>query len=77
MLSKANTEAWTHYISEKIQQSIDRKSQMTLVFAAFIAVLREGAELILFYKASFSGDMNSSVATSMMTADAPDSGCSM
>ena len=46
MLSKADTEAWTHYISEKVQQSIDRKSQMTLVFAAFIAVLREGAELI-------------------------------
>ena len=59
MLSKADTEAWTHYISEKVQQSIDRKSQMTLVFAAFIAVLREGAELILFYKASFSGGMNS------------------
>ena len=33
--------------------------QMTFVFAAFIAVLREGAELILFYKASFSGGMNS------------------
>ena len=59
MLSKAETEAWTHYINEKVQQSIDRKSQMTLVFAAFIAVLREGAELILFYKASFSGGMNS------------------
>lgn len=59
MLSKADTEAWTHYINEKVQQSIDRKSQMTLVFAAFIAVLREGAELILFYKASFSGGMNS------------------
>ena len=59
MLSKADTEAWTHYINEKVQQSIDRKSQMTLVLAAFIAVLREGAELILFYKASFSGGMNS------------------
>ena len=35
MLSKADTEAWTHYINEKVQQSIDRKSQMTLVFAAF------------------------------------------
>lgn len=59
MLSKADTEAWTSYISGKVQQSIDRRSQMTLVFAAFIAVLREGAELILFYKAAFSGGMNS------------------
>lgn len=59
MLSKADTEAWTSYISDKVQQSIDRRSQMTLVFAAFIAVLREGAELILFYKAAFSGGMNS------------------
>ena len=29
-----------------------------MVFAAFLAVLREGAELILFYKASFSGGRN-------------------
>lgn len=59
MLSKADTEAWTQYISDKVQQSIDRRSQMTLVFAAFIAVLREGAELILFYKAAFAGGMSS------------------
>ncbi|PIE53852.1 MAG: iron permease [Dethiosulfovibrio peptidovorans] len=59
MLSKSETEAWTEYISDKVQQSIDRRSQMTLVFAAFIAVMREGAELILFYKAAFSGGMSS------------------
>lgn len=59
MLSKADTETWTQYISDKVQQSIDRRSQITLVFAAFIAVLREGAELILFYKAAFAGGMSS------------------
>lgn len=58
MLSKSDTEKWKHYIDDKVQQSIDKKSQATLVFAAFLAVLREGAELILFYKAAFSGGMN-------------------
>lgn len=54
MLSKSEAEAWQKYIDDKVQQSIDKKSQATLVFAAFLAVLREGAELILFYKAAFS-----------------------
>ena len=48
MLSKADNIAWENYISGKVQQSIDKKSQWTLIFAAFIAVMREGAELILF-----------------------------
>ena len=38
MLSKADTIAWENYISGKVQQSIDSKSQWTLIFAAFIAV---------------------------------------
>ena len=58
MLSKADTIAWENYISGKVQQSIDSKSQWTLIFAAFIAVMREGAELILFYSASFTGGMS-------------------
>ena len=59
MLSKADTIAWENYISGKVQQSIDSKSQWTLIFAAFIAVMREGAELILFYSAAFTGGMSS------------------
>ncbi|MCI7403446.1 MAG: FTR1 family iron permease, partial [Pyramidobacter sp.] len=59
MLSKADTERWENYIGGKVRQSIDSKSQWTLIFAAFIAVMREGAELILFYKAAFTGGMNS------------------
>lgn len=58
MLSKADTIAWENYISGKVQQSIDSKSQWTLIFAAFIAVMREGAELILFYEAAFTGGMS-------------------
>ncbi len=59
MLHKSEAEAWQRYINEKVERSIDSKSAGTLVFAAFLAVLREGAELILFYKASFSSGMNS------------------
>ncbi len=59
MLHKSEAEAWQNYINEKVESSIDNKSAGTLVFAAFLAVLREGAELILFYKASFSSGMNS------------------
>lgn len=59
MLSKSDTERWESYIGGKVRQSIDSKSRLTLVFAAFIAVMREGAELILFYKAAFTGGMNS------------------
>ena len=58
ILSKSEEEAWENYIQTKVQKSIDNKSKWTLVFAAFLAVLREGAELILFYKASFSGGRN-------------------
>ncbi len=61
MLHKSETMAWQKYINDKVEQSvsgIDKRSTNTLVFAAFLAVLREGAELILFYKASFSAGMN-------------------
>ncbi len=58
MLHKSEAEAWQNYINQKVEQSIDKKNANALVFAAFLAVLREGAELILFYKAAFSGGMS-------------------
>lgn len=54
ILSKSEEEAWENYIQSKVQKSIDNKSKLALVFAAFLAVLREGAELVLFYQAAFS-----------------------
>ncbi len=59
MLSKSEHVAFEKYIDEKVASSIDNKSKWTLVFAAFLAVLREGAELILFYKAAFASGMSS------------------
>lgn len=59
ILSKSSEEKWDDFIQGKVKSSIDKKSQNTLVFAAFLAVFREGAELILFYKAAFAGGQNS------------------
>ncbi|MDR2767670.1 MAG: FTR1 family iron permease [Treponema sp.] len=51
MVSKAEAEAWSGYIEGKVQAGINRGSLFSLAFAAFLAVFREGAEVILFYQA--------------------------
>jgi high-affinity iron transporter len=51
MVSKAESAAWTSYIEGKVQSSVTSGSVFSLAFAAFLAVFREGAETILFYKA--------------------------
>ncbi|MDR0652703.1 MAG: FTR1 family iron permease [Synergistaceae bacterium] len=53
MVSKAESEAWKHYIEGKVQTAIETGSQFALGAAAFLAVFREGAETILFYQALF------------------------
>ena len=50
MLSKADTERWERYIQKKVETSVSTGNKWVLVFAAFIAVAREGAELILFFR---------------------------
>ncbi len=57
MLSRSSEEAWENYIHRQINKSINKRNMYGLVGAAFLAVIREGAELILFYKAAFSGGM--------------------
>lgn len=54
MISKAESEAWTKYISEKVSDSADKGKMWALGFAAFLAVFREGAEVILFCQQYFS-----------------------
>jgi high-affinity iron transporter len=51
MVGKAESEAWAGYIESKVEASIGRGSMFSLAFAAFLAVFREGAEVILFYQA--------------------------
>lgn len=47
--SKANVGAWTHYISKSAGRALATNSLMSLSLIAFLAVLREGAETVLFY----------------------------
>ena len=50
MLSKSETEAWTNYIKNTTKKASERGSIMTLAFTAFLAVFREGAEVVLFFQ---------------------------
>ena len=50
MLSKSETEAWERYIHKQVEASVSTGNKWVLIFAAFIAVAREGAELILFFQ---------------------------
>lgn len=54
MLSKAESEAWTKYISDKVSESADKGKMFALGFTSFLAVFREGAEVILFCQQYFS-----------------------
>jgi len=51
LTSKAEAAKWMSYIRKQVAESIGKGSMLTLGFAAFIVVYREGAETILFYSA--------------------------
>ena len=55
MLSKSSSAAWSNYIKGKVQTSVNKNSMFGLAFTCFLAVFREGAEVILFYQAMFAG----------------------
>ena len=50
MISKSESAAWTSYIEGKVASSTQRGNMMALGFTAWLAVFREGAEVILFYQ---------------------------
>lgn len=54
MISKAESESWTNYISGKVTDSADSGKLFALGFTSFLAVFREGAEVILFCQQYFS-----------------------
>ncbi len=56
MVSKAEAEAWNKYIEGQVSTSAETGSVFTLGFTAFLAVYREGAEVILFYQPLLSDD---------------------
>jgi len=59
MLSKSETEVWNKYIKDQVDSSITKGNVYTLVFTSFLAVSREGAELILFFQGMRSNVANS------------------
>lgn len=58
MLSRTSGENWQKYISGMVKTSVSSGAAKAIVFAAFLAVIREGAELVLFYTAAFSSEAN-------------------
>lgn len=50
MISKSESATWNRYIEGKVAGSAARGSMITLGFTAWLAVFREGAEVILFYQ---------------------------
>ena len=53
MISKAESDNWTKYLSDKVSDSADKGKVMALGFTSFLAVFREGAEVILFCQQYF------------------------
>ena len=56
MVSKSESAAWTSYIEGKAAGGASRGSMLTLAFTAWLAVFREGAEVILFYQPMLAED---------------------
>ena len=50
MLSKSETDAWTAYIKGQTAKSTESGSTWALAVTAFLAVFREGAEVVLFFQ---------------------------
>ena len=50
MVSKSESAAWTQYIETRVAGGASRGSMLALAFTAWLAVFREGAEVILFYQ---------------------------
>jgi high-affinity iron transporter len=60
MLSKSESDAWNTYIKDKTRKASERGSYFALAFTAFLAVFREGAEVVLFYQPYMGTDNTSS-----------------
>ena len=56
MLNKSEEDAWDKYIKSKVKASSEKGSIFALAFTAFLAVFREGAEVVLFFQPMLMGD---------------------
>lgn len=55
MSGKTSAQSWKNYIEGMMKETLSTGRARALGFAAFLAVYREGAEVILFYQALFNG----------------------
>ena len=67
MASKSESAAWTKYIEDKAASGVTRGSLLTLGFTAWLAVFREGAEVILFYQPMLAEDRPDMVWAGFLT----------
>lgn len=65
LVSKANAQKWNAYIQDKVGSSVSANSLRALWVAAFLAVYREGAEMVLFYQALAADSSSSSGLTAI------------
>jgi len=65
LVSKANAQKWGAYIRDKVGSSVSANSLRALWMAAFLAVYREGAEMVLFYQALAADSSSSSGLTAI------------
>ena len=63
MLSKSEEDAWDRYIKNKVKVSSEKGSLFALAFTAFLAVFREGAEVVLFFQPMLMGNNTDMVWT--------------
>ncbi len=61
-ISKREADRWQEYVHGRIERALSGGRLLTLGFAAFLAVYREGAETVLFYQAMIAGAQGQSVA---------------
>jgi high-affinity iron transporter len=53
LISKVEAVKWQRFLKEKVSRALDQGGGRALVFVAFLAVYREGAETALFYQVLF------------------------
>ena len=66
MLSKSESDSWTNYIKSKTETSAKTGSTMALALTAFLAVFREGAEVVLFFQPMLKDENISMVWTGLI-----------
>ena len=67
MVSKSESAAWTEYIESKASAGSEKGSNFALAFTAWLAVFREGAEVILFYQPMLAEDRPDMVWAGFLT----------